>query len=119
MTSSHLPESPAFHRFRDQEGAVQRLAQVLNDPALTLALQILDDMARPTLLPESQAGVHHDTTVTHHFHLLLGAKKALDLLKKMATPKTPQERLDEEASPERPDFSDYAEKIQPLNFISR
>lgn len=113
MTSIQLPETAAYIRFREQEGAVQRLGQLLEEPVLREALKILDDIARPRGLPDIQPGVHPDTTVAHHFHLLLGAQKVMQALKKLATPRTKQE-IDEDTSPERPEFADYGEKIQKL-----
>ena len=112
MTSSQLILSPRYKQFRANEQAVGHLAGVFNDPVVQEALAAVQSLCEPTDLPEMTPGVHPDTTTTHHVHLLLGVKKAIETLRDLARVRSPQERLDDENLGE---FDDYANAIQPLS----
>jgi hypothetical protein len=105
MTTYQLPDSAEMLRFRKNEQAVTQLAALMSDPVFRDALKIVGDLARPTHLPETTPGIHPDTCVTHHHHLLIGITTALTKLKKLTLPILPGSlELDD---PEREEFMDH------------
>ncbi len=111
MTSTTLPDSDEIRRFRLNEAAVGRLQELMSDPVMKQALDIVTKMSAPTYLPETTPGLHPDTCTAHHFHMLIGVKNAVAKLKKMATAVKPGEEPEDAA---RDEFEDYADALQPI-----
>ncbi len=114
MTSTTLLTSQAFTNFRRNEVAVSRLAELLNDPTLNSALRLVEDLSKPTRLPDTTPGLHPDTVTSHHMHMLIGVGEAVKKLRRLATFIKPGEIDSDADSPDRPEYSDHADKIQPL-----
>lgn len=112
MTSTTLPDNDEFRRFRKNEAAVGRLQELMSDPVMRQAIEIVSKMSAPTYLPDATPGLHPDTCTAHHFHMLIGVKNALAKLKRMTVAILPGEELDEEA--DRDEFQDYADAIKPM-----
>ena len=105
MTTSQLPDSAEMLRFRKNEQAVSQLASLMSEPVFRDALRIIGDLAKPSALPETTPGIHPDTCVTHHHHLLIGITTAINKLKKLTLPILPGSlELDD---PERDEFEDH------------
>jgi hypothetical protein len=111
MTSTTLPDNDELCRFRKNEAAVGRLAELMSDPVMRQAIDIITKLSAPTYLPEATPGLHPDTCTAHHFHMLIGVKNAIAKLKKMATAIKPGE---EPEDADRDEFQDYADSIQPI-----
>jgi hypothetical protein len=116
MISTSLPDSDELRRFRKNENAVARLAELLSDPVMRQAIDIVARLAIPRTLPDSAAGLHPDTNTAHHMHMLIGISQAISKLQKMTTPIL-QGQLDEEDEIHREEFQDYADKITKMNII--
>ena len=113
MTSTSLRDSDELYRFRKNEAAVGRLQELMSDPVMRQALDIVSKLSAPTCLPEATPGLHPDTCTAHHFHMLIGVKNAVAKLKKMTVAILPGDLADEDA--DRDEFEDYADAIKPIN----
>lgn len=111
MTSTTLPDNDELQRFRKNEAAVGRLQELMSDPVMRQALDIVTKLSAPTYLPETTPGLHPDTCTAHHFHMLIGVKNAVAKLKKMATALKPGEEPEDS---DRDEFEDYADAIKPI-----
>jgi hypothetical protein len=116
MISTSLPDSDELRRFRKNENAVARLAELLSDPVMRQAIDIVAKLAIPRALPDPAAGLHPDTNTAHHTHMLIGIGQAIGKLQKMTTPIL-QGQLDDEDEIHRGEFQDYADKITKMNII--
>jgi len=105
MTSDQLPDSAEMLRFRLNEQAVTQLASLMSEPIFREALRIIGDLSKPSRLPDTTPGIHPDTCVTHHHHLLLGVTIAVEKLKKLTIAIKPGDpELD---NPDRDEFEDH------------
>lgn len=104
MTTYQLPDSAEMTRFRKNEQAVSQLASSMSEPVFRDALRIIGDLSKPSILPETTPGIHPDTCVAHHHHLLIGITTAVNKLKKLTLPILPGEELDD---PKREEFEDH------------
>lgn len=105
MTTYQLPDSAEMIRFRQNEQAVNQLSSLMSEPVFRDALKIIGDLAKPSTLPETTPGIHPDTCVTHHHHLLIGVTTAINKLKKLTLPILPgSSELDD---PDREEFMDH------------
>lgn len=113
MTSTSLSDSDELRRFRKNENAVARLAELLSDPVMRQAIDIVAKLAIPKFLPDTTPGLNPDVCVAHHTHMLIGVGQAIGKLQKMTTPIL-QGQLDDEDELNREEFQDYADQIQPI-----
>lgn len=116
MNTITLPPSREETQFRRVPEAATALAALLATPQFVKAAQIIRDEATLRHLPPPTPGVHHDTTIAHHAHFLMGVNACLDRLKRMAIalPKDGPDPADELEEMEDY-FSHVADKIQPLD----
>lgn len=113
MNSTTLHINAEARRFRKNEELVTALGEALNNPAIRRAMVLVRDMAAPKMLPDVTPGVHHDTTIAHHVHFLMGVSKGLDMLHKLAV-HSDTDTPDSEDDPEREEFEDYAMPLKKI-----
>lgn len=112
MTSTELPDSDELRRFRRNEAAADRLSELMSDPVMRQAIEIVSKLAIPSRVPEATPGLHPDTNTAHHSHMLIGVTNAVAKLKKMTVAIRPGQ--EDEENPDRDEFEDYAEQIKPI-----
>lgn len=115
MTTITLPPSREETQFRRVPEAAAALAALLATPQFVKAAQIIRDEAVLRTLPAQVPGVHHDTSIAHYAHFLMGINACLDRLKRMsiALPKDGPDPADEVEGVEDY-FSHVAERIQEM-----
>jgi hypothetical protein len=111
MNSISLPLNTEAQRFRQNSEAVTHLGNLLNDSVLRKALSIIRGLAVPRNLPDVAPGVHHDTTISHHLHFLMGVNKALEVLDRLAT-SVEHDKPSEDDETDREEFADYSAAIK-------
>ncbi len=82
--------------FRDNAQFRDELRALLDNPTLKVALEIVEDMAKPRLLPDVRPGVPHDTTVSQQHHKQWGIQHAVDRLKALSEPNPTEAEAEEE-----------------------
>ena len=78
-----LPASKEEVQFRRSSDATNALAALLASQPFVMASKIIREEAVLRAIPSPVPGVHHDTTVTHYAHFLMGVNAALDRLKRL------------------------------------
>lgn len=114
MITTHLQTSKEIYRFRQNKEAVGRLQELLSDPVLKSAMTMVENLSRPSVLPELTPTVHHDTSIAHYMHMLIGVNKAFAMLKHMATDVGSEDDTDF-SEDEAGDFESYGHKIKAIN----
>jgi hypothetical protein len=111
----NLPPSKEEAQFRKSADATNALAALLASPQFVMASKIIREEAILRAIPAPMPGVHHDTTVTHYAHFLMGVNACLDRLKCMSIAiredGTDPTELDDDADDY---FTHAASRIQPL-----
>lgn len=113
MITTHLHSSKEIYRFRQNKEAVGRLQELLSDPVLRSAMTMVENLSRPSVLPELTPTVHHDTSIAHYMHMLIGVNKAFAMLKHMATDVGGEDDTDF-SEDEVGDFESYGRKIKAI-----
>jgi hypothetical protein len=80
----NLPPSKEEVQFRRSSDATNALASVLASQPFVMAAKIIREEAVLRAIPNPVPGVHHDTTVTHYAHFLMGVNACLDRLKRLS-----------------------------------
>jgi hypothetical protein len=75
---------------------------------------MVENLSRPSVLPELTPTVHHDTSIAHYMHMLIGVNKAFAMLKHMATDVNSEDDTDF-SEDEAGDFESYGHKIKAIN----
>lgn len=57
---------------------------VFNTPEFVMLFSAMRKACQVSDLPQQVVGVHHDTTIAHHFHYLKGNNEVLDFMEKLA-----------------------------------
>jgi len=114
MITTHLQTSKEIYRFRQNKEAVGRLQELLSDPVMKSAMTMVENLSRPSVLPELTPTVHHDTSIAHYMHMLIGVNKAIAMLKHMATDVNSEDDTDF-SEDEDGDFESYGHKIKAIN----
>lgn len=83
MTS--LLSTPAIQKMRGSQPLREAMAAILADPTMQKALDALATATTPTSIPSQISGVHHDTTIAHEFHRMLGVAQTLNTLRALGT----------------------------------
>lgn len=109
-----LPPSKEEVQFRRSADATNALASVLASQPFVMAAKIIREEAVLRAIPSPVPGVHHDTTVTHYAHFLMGVNAAFDRLKRLAIA-IREDGTDPAALEEEEDyFTHAAMKIQEI-----
>jgi len=113
MITTHLQASKEIYRFRQNKEAVGRLQELLSDPVMKSAMTMVENLSRPSVLPELTPTVHHDTSIAHYMHMLIGVNKALSMLKRMAIDVNSEDDTDF-SEDEAGDFESYGHEIKAI-----
>lgn len=113
MITTHLQTSKEIHRFRQNKEAVGRLQELLSDPVMKSAMTMVENLSRPTVLPELTPTVHHDTSIAHYMHMLIGVNKAIAMIKRMAVDMGSDDDTDF-SEDEAGDFESYGHEIKAI-----
>jgi hypothetical protein len=113
MTTTHLQASKEIYRFRQNKEAVGRLQELLSDPVMKSAMTMVENLSRPSVLPELTPTVHHDTSIAHYMHMLIGVNKAFSMLKRMAIDVDSEDDRDF-SEDEVGDFEAYGHEIKAI-----
>jgi len=113
MITTHLHASKEIYRFRQNKEAVTKLQELLSDPVLKSAITMIENLSRPSALPELTPTVHHDTSIAHYMHMLIGVNKAFSMLKRMAVDVDSEEDHDF-SEDEAGDFESYGREIKAI-----
>lgn len=72
--------------FREHKEMRADLAVLLENPALKLALAIVEEKAKPRATPQARPNAHLDSLTAHYFQELRGIQKAVDTLRQLQLP---------------------------------
>lgn len=93
--------TPEIAEFRRQSILRDKLATLLEDPTMKLAIKAVLSMGVPRAVPQQVPGVHHDTTIAHTFYNHLGVVKAMNALQFLTTDGG---RLGDQQGPDEDEF---------------
>jgi len=113
MITTHLQTSKEIYRFRQNKEAVGKLQELLSDPVMKSAMTMVENLSRPSVLPELTPTVHHDTSIAHYMHMLIGVNKAIAMIKRMAVDVDSEEDTDF-SEDEAGDFESYGHEIKAI-----
>lgn len=113
MITTHLQASKEIYRFRQNKEAVGRLQELLSDPVMKSAMAMVENLSRPTVLPELTPTVHHDTSIAHYMHMLIGVNRAIAMIKRMAVDVGSEDDTDF-SEDEAGDFESYGHEIKAI-----
>lgn len=74
--------------FRNTPDLRLELETILNGKTMQKALAILEDACKPRRSVPLTPGVPMDSSVSHHYHTIMGIQKAIDRLWRLTTPPT-------------------------------
>ncbi len=86
-------------QFRDHDNLRKELAEFLAKPSVALAIQIIEDKARPRYVPEPRLHAHLDTLMSQQYYKILGIQYAIDSLMRLTRPNPTEITGNEEEDP--------------------
>lgn len=92
--------------FRNSDGLRKRLAEILDDPTMKMALEIIS--VAPHEFPLPQNGTHYDVVMGREFSRIIGINSAIKKLRALC-----------EKAPEPKDLQKLAERTQWLDNLTQ
>lgn len=76
-----MTPSKTYVRFKQSQSYREKIAALLEDEVVKLALEAVASCASPTVMPQPVPGQAYDITIAHMFHEMRGVNEAIKLLK--------------------------------------
>jgi len=83
--------SKTYLRFKQSKAYREKIAALLEDEVIKLALEAVSSCASPTSLPQAVPGQAYDITIAHAFHEMRGVNEAIKLLQGLGATHAPGE----------------------------
>jgi hypothetical protein len=84
-----ITPSKTYLRFKQSESYREKIAALLDDETVKLALEAVASCASPTAMPQHVPGQAYDITIAHAFHEMRGVNEAIKLLKGLGATHAP------------------------------